>query len=617
MLTPPSDLVESAPIKLALVIPNYNHSAAIAQTLAELAQFNLPCYLIDDGSNDETRYLLQSLAQTYPWVTLLLHPYNRGKGAAVMTGLRRAYRDGFSHALQVDADGQHHLADIPAMIAKAQAKPDALISGKPEYDESVPKGRLYGRYITHFWVWVETLSFDIQDSMCGFRVYPLAATEGLLCQQALTERMDFDIEILVKLYWQGVEILFQPTQVIYPEGGVSHFQVVADNVRITKLHTRLFFGMLKRLPWLLKRKSQRNAHISDEPSKPHTTASPHWSSMKERGSYWGIKLLAESYRIGGHWLCRAIMYPVICYFFLTGKVTRDASLDFLRRVQVLEPQHPQLNHNVGWRDSLNHFLAFGNAALDRIDAWCDRIQLSQVDFPDRQVLADQLESGKGAVLLVSHLGNLELCRAISIHQRKVKVNVMVLTNHAENFNRVLKQLNPDSTLNLIQVTELNPATSMLLQQKIEDGELVVIAGDRTSSHTQGRVMYAPFMGQDAAFPQGPFILAGLLDCPVFLMFCLREQGRYRVHVEHFADTLKGPRAGRMDRLQQAVNRYSERLAYFARREPLQWFNFFDFWHKHSELERVSAHLVQADAVTAESASPPIPEPNHKTDRTYP
>ncbi|MDR6965344.1 glycosyltransferase family 2 protein [Shewanella putrefaciens] len=616
MLTPPSDLVESVPIKLALVIPNYNHSAAIAQTLAELARFNLPCYLIDDGSNDETRYLLQSLAQTYPWVTLLLHPYNRGKGAAVITGLRRAYRDGFSHALQVDADGQHNLADIPAIVARAQAKPDALISGKPEYDESVPKGRLYGRYITHFWVWVETLSFDIQDSMCGFRVYPLAATERLLRQQSLTERMDFDIEILVKLYWQGVEILFQPTKVIYPEGGVSHFQAVADNVRITKLHTKLFFGMLKRLPWLLKRKqSLPNTRISDESSKPQTTSATHWSGMKERGSYWGIKLLAESYRIGGHWLCRAIMYPVICYFFLTGKVTREASLDFLRRVQMLEPQHPKLNQPVDWRDSLNHFLAFGNAALDRIDAWCDRIQLSQVDFPDRQVLADQLESGKGAVLLVSHLGNLELCRAISIHQRKVKVNVMVLTSHAENFNKVLKQLNPDSTLNLIQVTELNPATSMLLQQKIEAGELVVIAGDRTSPNTQGRVIYAPFMGQDAAFPQGPFILAGLLDCPVFLMFCLREQGRYRVYLEHFAETLKGPRAGRMDRLQQAVNRYSERLEYFARREPLQWFNFFDFWRKDSELERVSANSVQADAVTAESTSPQIPEQDHKTDRT--
>lgn len=600
----------NSPIKLALVIPNYNHSAAIETTLNSLAQFNLPCYLIDDGSNDETRYLLQALAEQHAWITLLQHPYNRGKGAAVMTGLRRAYRDGFSHVLQVDADGQHNLADIPAMISRAQAMPEALISGKPEYDESVPKGRLYGRYLTHFWVWIETLSFEIQDSMCGFRVYPLAATEQLLRQQALTERMDFDIEILVKLYWQGVKILFQPTKVIYPENGVSHFQGVADNVRITKLHTRLFFGMLKRLPNLLTRKL-----VSQSPHKQTTDNTVHWSGMKERGSYWGIKLLAESYRVGGHWLCRAIMYPVICYFFLTGKVAREASFDFLRRVQTLEPQHPKLSQRVGWRDSLNHFLAFGNAALDRIDAWCDRIQLSQVDFPDRHVLGEQLESGKGAVLLVSHLGNLELCRAISIHQRKVKVNVMVLTSNAENFNKVLKQLNPDSTLNLIQVTELDPATSMLLQQKIENGELVVIAGDRTSTNTQGRVMYAPFIGQEAAFPQGPFILAGLLDCPVFLMFCLRENGRYRVHLERFADTLKGPRAGRVDRLQQAVNRYSERLEYFALREPLQWFNFFDFWRKDNERQRPS-HSAQPNALPTTSASPPTPTQGDKTDRTY-
>ncbi|MCZ4337920.1 glycosyltransferase family 2 protein [Shewanella colwelliana] len=562
-------------MQLALVIPNYNHQQAIKMTLAQLAPLNLTCYLVNDGSNDDTRHLLCELAKQYPWVKLIHHPFNRGKGAAVTSGLRAAFADGFSHALQVDADGQHDLNDIPAMIAEAQAHPKALISGLPQYDESVPKGRLYGRYITHFWVWIETLSFDIKDSMCGFRIYPLAATEQLFLSQALGERMDFDIEILVKLFWQGVSVKHLPTRVIYPEDGTSHFQGVKDNVRISAMHTKLFFGMLRRLPQLLTRNKQ-------------TDASTHWSSISERGSYWGIKLLASSYKIGGHWLCRAIMYPVIGYFFLTGRNARQASLDFLNQVQSFDPDHPQLQGTIGWRHSLKHFIAFGNAALDRIDAWCDRIKLSQVDFPNREALADPLARGQGAVLLVSHLGNLELCRAISIHQRKVKVNVMVLTQNAENFNRVLKQLNPDSALNLIQVTELGPSTSMLLQEKIEQGELVVIAGDRTSSNSEGRVIYAPFMGKAAPFPQGPFILAGLLDCPVYLMFCLREQGRYHVHLEHFSDTLKGPRTGRMERLEAAVNRYSARLEYYARREPLQWFNFFDFWRKDEEIQRAAA-----------------------------
>ncbi|MCC4833467.1 glycosyltransferase family 2 protein [Shewanella sp. 10N.7] len=570
-------------MKLALIIPNYNHQQAIAETLVALAPFGLPCYLINDGSNDETRYLLQSLADKYDWVTLLTHPFNRGKGAAVTTGLRAAFADGFTHALQIDADGQHCLDDIPTMIAASEAEPLALISGKPQYDESVPKGRLYGRYITHFWVWVETLSFDIQDSMCGFRVYPLAATEQLFREQALGERMDFDIEIMVKLHWQGVPVTHIPTKVIYPEDGISHFQGVKDNIRISAMHTGLFFGMLKRLPKILSKKN----------------ANKHWSSMGERGSYWGIKLIADSYRLGGHWLCRAIMYPVICYFFLTGVTARNASMDFLRRVKLKHPQHEQLSDPVTWRDSLKHFFAFGNAALDRIDAWCDRIKLAQVDFPDRHILADQVESGQGAVLLVSHLGNLELCRAISIHQQQVKVNVMVLTSHAENFNNVLKQLNPNSGLNLIQVNELGPSTAMLLQDKIAAGELVVIAADRTSSDTAGRVFYHDFIDQKAAFPQGPFILAGLLDCPVYTMFCLQEQGRYRVHVEHLSDSLKGPRAGRTERLDDAACEYSRRLEHFATSQPLQWFNFYDFWRRDEDSQRVKAEQAPT---TAESDS---------------
>lgn len=562
-------------MRIALVIPNYNHRAAIAETLARLDVLALPCYLVNDGSDDETRFLLIELANKYPWVTLLHHPFNRGKGAAVMTGLRTAYTDGFSHALQVDADGQHNLDDIPAMIARAESEPNALISGLPQYDDSVPKGRLYGRYLTHFWVWIETLSFDIQDSMCGFRVYPLAATERLFLSHALGERMDFDIEVLVRLYWQGVPVVHIPTRVIYPEDGISHFQGFKDNVRISAMHSQLFFGMLLRQPKRLWQKlSLRNQD-------------KHWSSMQERGSYWGIKLIADSYRYGGHWLCRAIMYPVICYFFVTGTTARTASKQFLAQVKTTQPNHPQLNDKLSWRDSLKHFFSFGNAALDRIDAWCDRIKLAEVDFPNRQLLTDQLETGKGAILLVSHIGNLELCRAISIHQRKVKVNVMVLTDNAENFNRVLKQLNPDSALNLIQVTELGPSTSILLQQKIDDGELVVIAGDRTSSQTAGRVIYAPFLGKEAPFPQGPFILAGLLDCPVFTLFCLREQGRYHVHVSHFANTLKGPRAGRAERLENAVLDFSKRLEYFALRQPLQWFNFYDFWHKDEDVQRAN------------------------------
>lgn len=241
-------------MKLCIVIPNYNHTQVIADVIAELAPMGLDIVMVDDGSAVSAQRYLQQLNERFDCLHLLRHQVNGGKGAAVQTGLRWAYAQGYTHALQVDADGQHCLADMQKLIAKAKAHPHCLISGRPVYDESVPKHRYLSRYITHFWVWVETLSLSIKDSMCGFRVYPLAPCIALFDSRALGTRMDFDIEVMVRLYWQGVPSLFIDTQVIYPEQGVSHFQPLHDNLKISWLHTRLFFAMLPRLPKLLLRK---------------------------------------------------------------------------------------------------------------------------------------------------------------------------------------------------------------------------------------------------------------------------------------------------------------------------------------------------------------------------
>ncbi len=241
-------------MKLCILIPNYNHVAVIESMLEELTALNLPVIMVDDGSKAEAATLFNELGARFELLTLVTHEVNQGKGGAVQTGLRRAHEMGFSHALQVDADGQHALEDIHRLIAMAKETPDALISGRPVYDESVPKHRYLSRYITHFWVWVETLSLDIADSMCGFRVYPLAATVALLDSKRLGKRMDFDPEIMVRLYWRGVPVRFLATKVIYPENGLSHFRPFEDNVKISWLHTRLFFAMLPRSPRLLWRK---------------------------------------------------------------------------------------------------------------------------------------------------------------------------------------------------------------------------------------------------------------------------------------------------------------------------------------------------------------------------
>lgn len=240
-----------------VIIPNYNHTHGLDKLLAEIAHYQLPIIMINDGSDDANRAILESLVSKVSQLTLLHHPQNQGKGGAVQTGLKYAYQQGFSHAIQIDADGQHNVDDFEQFITASKQQPTALISGLPVYDESIPKHRLYARNITHFWVWVETLSFAIKDTMCGFRVYPLALTQQLLNTKVLGKRMDFDIEIMVRLYWLGAKITFIPTKVAYPEHGISHFRGLEDNLLISWLHTRLCFGMLWRAPKLLYRSWSR------------------------------------------------------------------------------------------------------------------------------------------------------------------------------------------------------------------------------------------------------------------------------------------------------------------------------------------------------------------------
>lgn len=242
--------------RFCFVIPNYNHTAAIEQTLAALQQYSYPIILVDDGSSTQTKLFLEDVANKFD-VILFRRDRNGGKGAAVRTGLQLAYEKGMTHAIQVDADGQHDLDAIEPLLNASKSFPEALISGKPIYDQSISKGRYYGRFLTHFWVYIETLSFSIKDTMCGFRVYPLHDFIKLSERVRLGQRMDFDIEVMVRLFWQGTDVKFVPTKVHYPEDGVSHFHVWNDNWLITKMHTKLVLGMLIRIPMLIRRKFRK------------------------------------------------------------------------------------------------------------------------------------------------------------------------------------------------------------------------------------------------------------------------------------------------------------------------------------------------------------------------
>jgi glycosyltransferase involved in cell wall biosynthesis len=242
-----------------VVIPVYNHEHAIGAVVGEIRAQGLAVVLVDDGSSQACADVLQGLSAT-PDVTLVRHEHNRGKGAAVVTGLHTAHARGYTHAVQIDADGQHTVSDVPRFLEEARQHPDQVICGQPMFDASIPRSRYYGRYLTHGLVWLETLSFELVDTMCGFRVYPLVATLALLDRSGVGERMDFDTEVLVRLHWSGVRTRWLATAVRYPLDGVSHYRMFRDNVRMTSLHISLLLGMLVRLPLLLWRMLWRRAH---------------------------------------------------------------------------------------------------------------------------------------------------------------------------------------------------------------------------------------------------------------------------------------------------------------------------------------------------------------------
>ncbi len=233
-----------------MVIPTYNHHVSLGSMVAAIEAQGLPLILVNDGSKEATRQECDRLAAAHPSVTLVHREQNGGKGAAVMTGFETALQKGFSHVLQVDADGQHDLNDLPLFLAAAKAQPKAMVIGYPVFEADVPKSRLYGRKITNFWVALECGSGQIQDAMFGYRCYPLAAVKDLMRGQRLTSRMDFDIEILVRLWWRGLRVVNIPSRVSYnnPEG--SNFRLLADNLQISLLHTGLVLESLFRLPAL-------------------------------------------------------------------------------------------------------------------------------------------------------------------------------------------------------------------------------------------------------------------------------------------------------------------------------------------------------------------------------
>ncbi len=305
----------------------------------------------------------------------------------------------------------------------------------------------------------------------------------------------------------------------------------------------------------------------------------HWAAINEASFVGGMRLLFWVCRVFGRWPFRVVLYPVLAWYVATQGRARSASSRYLARAGAPH----------GFTGVLRHFGAFAEAILDKMLIWGGLFDFSKVTVHGDAPLLEMIGQQRGALLLCSHLGNLDLCRALSMRTPGLKITVLVHTRHAEAFNAMLGKLDPRSQLDLMQVTEMTPAMAMALSERIERGEFVVIAGDRVPVASQPRVALAPFMGEPAAFPVGPYVMASVLGCPMYALFSTRQGDRYALHFERLRERVSLPRATRDAALAELAGEYAARLEHHARAAPLEWFNFYDFWQHPGSEQKDATH----------------------------
>ncbi|MFA5631142.1 MAG: hypothetical protein WC997_06505 [Porticoccaceae bacterium] len=298
----------------------------------------------------------------------------------------------------------------------------------------------------------------------------------------------------------------------------------------------------------------------------------HWAARPETATLRGMRLLIAVYRHGGIWPFRLCLAPVVlCYALFHGRARR-ASADYRARMHRINPAFPPPRP---WH-FVRHLWQFANALLDKLAVWMGDITRDRVMLHGSDTIDDLLQRRRGALILISHLGNFEICQALSETRPGLRLTVLHHTANAAKFNAILAQYNRESRIELLQVADLDVATAIRLNEKIGAGEFVAIAADRVAIDND-RSLSLDFLGAPAPFPLGPFALAVALEAPVLTIHCLKHSGRYHIHFDVLWQGGAVPRNRRGAQRHALARAFAARLAHHCLAAPWQWYNFFPFW----------------------------------------
>ena len=302
----------------------------------------------------------------------------------------------------------------------------------------------------------------------------------------------------------------------------------------------------------------------------------HWARIGERGTLTGMQTMVFIQRNLGRWPFLLVLRPVILWYFLTHRTARKASAEYLCRLDVGLRQRPLA---LLWQ-SYRHFLQFGDALMDKVAAWSDSIGEDRLRGEGFHRFGEAIRGGRGGIVLIAHHGNLDIANALAKHHPELDMTVLMHTRNAGKFNALLERVTGQPRPNVLEVTEIGPATAQELAERVQRGGFVVIAADRIPV-TGARLRHIPFLGEQAAFPEGPFLLAMLLRCPVYTLSCVRDGNGFHIDFEPFDDVTGLPRKEREAWISRSMQRFADQLAMRVQRHPLQWFNFYPFWLSHT------------------------------------
>ena len=324
------------------------------------------------------------------------------------------------------------------------------------------------------------------------------------------------------------------------------------------------------------------------------SGSTHWSKQKEKAAgYWHLKFVLILFRIFPVIILRLIACAVGFFYFVFSKNARAESARFLDKASLLIDDQETAKKCRSCFRSLRHVISFSLAFIEKLEVWSGKFSFNKIHFfdDDSGDLIKRLDSGKGAFVITSHLGNTELLRGlINLNRtgvsREVPVTAVINMNVSAHFSRMLKELNPKSGFNIIGAEEIGPGTAIMLEEKLANGEIVTIAGDRTSASNAEKNVLIPFLGEDALFSTGIFYLAVLMNNPVYFIFALRRgdlsiKPEYDMYVHKYPLSFECARKERPGKSSDLARYFARLLESYLKKQPFQWYNFFNFWSKEA------------------------------------